>query len=169
MTEIAVRKGSLELLADLERTGGISEIGLHLTNPDLPYSQYEALCATLGDAIARVRRADSALKFLIGDVILLGEQLYGEEAFQAIESLDISEETRRECVRVSARVARSRRRIGVPWSQHRAVAALPPAEQKQWLKRCADENLSHHALRDELRNGEVTDPKTCRCCHRPLP
>ena len=162
MSEVAVQEpGSLELLAQLERSGGISTIGLHLSNPDLPYSQYEALCHMLGVL-------HESVKFAIGDAILLGEQLYGEEAFQAIESMNLSEETRRECLRVSARVARSRRRTDLSWSHHRAVAALPAQDQKQWLRRCADEHLSHHALRDALRNGETPEPGVCRCCHRPL-
>lgn len=161
MTEVAVRKGSLELLAELERTGGISEIGLHLNNPDLPYTQFESLCVLLG-------RMHEAVRFAIGDAIILGQQLYGEEAFQALEALNLSEDARQEYVRVSARVARSRRRIGVSWSHHRAVASLEPAEQKHWLKKAADEGLSHHALRNALRNGAEPEPSACRCCHRPF-
>lgn len=161
MTEVAVRKGSLELLAELERSGGISEIGLHLTNPDLPYAQFESLCVLLG-------RMHEAVRFAIGDAIILGQELYGEEAFQALEALNLSEDARQEYVRVSSRVARSRRRAGLSWSHHRAVASLPPPEQKTWLKKAVDEQLSHHALRDALRNGEAPSPGFCRCCHRAL-
>lgn len=110
-----------------------------------------------------------AVRFAIGDAIMYGEKLYGEECYQALELLQLSEEAKREYVRVSERVPRSRRRKGLSWSHHRAVAALPPPEQKEWLRRAAEENLSHHALRDELRNG--APPKAtsyCRCCGKAL-
>jgi hypothetical protein len=110
-----------------------------------------------------------AVRFAIGDAILLGEQLYGDECHQAIEAMNLSEDARQEYVRVAQRVPRSRRRKDLSWSHHRAIAALPPAEQKEWLKRCSEEHLSHHQLRDELRNGsEPIQASACRCCGRPL-
>jgi hypothetical protein len=140
----------------------LSAIGLRLTDPDLPYSEFEHLCFMLGGI-------HGAVRFAIGDAIRLGEELYGEEAHQAFELLNLSEAGRQEYVRVSSRVPRTRRRKDLSWSHHRAVAALDPVEQKSWLKRAADEQLSHHQLRDELRNGAAPNSvKTCRCCHRPL-
>jgi hypothetical protein len=140
----------------------LSEIGLRLNDPDLPYERYQDLCYMLG-------RFHEAVRFAIGDAIRLGEALYGEEAFQAIEEMGLSEEARKEYVRVAQKVPRSRRRKGLSWSHHRAVAALEPAEQKEWLKRAEDERLSHHQLRDELRNGAEPKPiQTCRCCGRTL-
>ena len=73
-------------------------------NPDMAYSEFESICAMLGDAHA-------AIKFAIGDAILAGEKLYGEDCYQAVELLNMSEESRRECVRVSERVPFSRRNI----------------------------------------------------------
>jgi hypothetical protein len=72
----------------------------------------------------------------------------------------------REYLRVSEKVPRSIRREKLSWSHHRAVAALEPPEQKQWLRRAEDERLSHHQLRDALRVEEPPDPGVCRCCHR---
>lgn len=159
MTELAERDG-LGLLVALEEQGALSTIGLHLAEPDLPYAQYEALCRLLG-------ALHEAVRFAIGDAILLGEKLYGEDAYQAIEALNLSETARREYVRVSQRVPRSTRRKDLSWSHHRAVAALPPPEQKRWLREASERDLSHHALRDALRNG--TEPErtaSCRCCGR---
>jgi hypothetical protein len=83
------------------------------------------------------------------------------------EVLGLSEEGRREFMRVSERVPRSTRRASLSWSHHRAVAALPPAEQKTWLKTAADQRLSHAALRDALREGEpAAELTSCRCCGR---
>ena len=146
----------------VQQDWNLSALGLKFLNPDLPYERFEEVCAMLGGAHA-------AIKFAIGDAILAGEMLYGEKAYQALELLNISEESRRECVRVSARIPQSRRRKGVSWSHHRAVAALEPAKRDEWLRRAAAERLSHHALRDELRNGAAPAAvTTCRCCHRPL-
>jgi hypothetical protein len=153
---------SLALLAELEKAGAISVIGLHLAKPDLPYDQYESLCYMLG-------RLHEAARFAIGDAIILGENLYHELAYQAIESMQLSEDARREYVRVAAQVPRSIRRPDLSWSHHRAVAALEPPEQRKWLRTAAEADLSHHALRDALRDGALPDPpKICRCCHRPL-
>jgi hypothetical protein len=140
----------------------LTSIGLQLTDPDLPFSRFTDLCWMLG-------RMHEAVRFAIGDAILLGEQLYGDECHQAIEEMNLSEDARQEYTRVALRVPRSRRRKNLSWSHHRAVAALPPAEQKEWLRRCSDEHMSHHQLRDELRNGaEPQQSNVCRCCGRPL-
>jgi len=68
---------------------------------------------------------------------------------------------------VAQRVPRSRRRKGLSWSHHRAVAALDPPEQKEWLKRAVDDSLSHHQLREALRNGAApVDREICPSCGR---
>jgi hypothetical protein len=160
--EIAVRSEGLALLSDLEAAGAISTIGLHLTDPDLPYEQFMALCVLLG-------KMHQAVRFAIGDAIILGEQLYGERSYQALESLNLSEKGMMEYVRVSQRVPRSRRRKDLSWSHHRAVAPLEPPQQKEWLKTAADQGMSHHALRDALRPiSEAPVAETCHCCGQAL-
>ena len=138
----------------------LSAIGLRLLDPELSFERFTELCWTLG-------RFHEAVRFAIGDAIIAGEKLYGEEAFQAFEALNLSEEGRREYLRVSERVPRSRRRRDLSWSHHRAVAALEPTAQKQWLKRASEEGMSHHEMREALRNGiEPSKQRMCRCCHR---
>ena len=153
---------ALALLAELEAAGAISTVGLHLSRPDLPFDQFEALCVLLG-------KMHEAVRFAIGDGIILGEQLYGELAYQAIEQMGLSVDARREYVRVAQRVPRSIRRDDLSWSHHRAIAPMEPKEQRKWLKAAADQQMSHHALREALREGEPPEAVTvCRCCHRPL-
>ena len=136
----------------------LSPTGLRIHEPDLPYERFEELCFALGGI-------HGAVRFAIGDAILQGEEMYGERAHQAFELLNLSEAGRMEYVRVAQRVPTSRRRKGLSWSHHRAVAALEPPAQKEWLRRAVDEGLSHHALRDELRNGAPPKQTThCRCC-----
>ena len=145
MTEVALPDAHWDL------TG----VGLRITDPDLSYSEFEHLCGVLG-------ALHEAVRFAIGDAIIQGEHLFGESAYQAFERFQLSEEAMKEYVRVAQRVPRSRRKKGLSWSHHRAVAALEPAAQKEWLKRAADEDLSHHELRAVLRNG--TDPQEVECC-----
>lgn len=144
--------------------GALSTIGLKL-DPDTPYKQFENICFVLG-------KMHEAVRFAIGDAIMQGEALYGEQAYQAFEQLNISEDAMKEYVRVSTRVPRSTRRASLSWSHHRAVASLEPPRQKEWLRRAADEGLSHHALREALREEGVAPsavtPSSCRCCGRPL-
>jgi len=140
----------------------ISELGLKIQDPDLSIERFTDLCWQLG-------RFHEAVRFAIGDAIIQGEHLFGEACYQAVEEMQLSEDARQEYVRVAQRVPPSRRRKGLSWSHHRAVAALEPAEQKDWLKRAKDEGLSHHALRDELRNGAEPQASTvCRCCGKTL-
>jgi len=156
------RGKSLALLADLEAAGAISVVGLHLTDPNLPFEQYEALCVLLG-------KMHEAVRFAIGDAIRHGETLYGEMAYQAIEAMGLSVDARREYVRVAQQVPRSVRRKDLSWSHHRAVAAMPPKEQRRWLKAAAEADMSHHELREAIREGAPpAQTNVCRCCHRPL-
>ncbi len=132
----------------------LSEIGLQLTDPDLGFEDFEAICYMLG-------ALHEAVRFAIGDAIVQGEALYGEAAYQAFERFQLSEEAMKEYVRVAQRVPRSRRRKGLSWSHHRAVAALEPPAQKEWLRRAVDEGMSHHDMRAALRNGREPEPVEC--------
>jgi len=156
----SLEPGAVELLVALEQAGALTPTGLTLTDPDLPIGQAEAIGTLLG-------RMHMSVRFAIGDWLLFIENVYPQEWSQLAEVLGLSTDTRREYMRVSERVPRSRRRPKLDWSQHRAVAALPPPEQKEWLKKAEVEQLSHHALRDALREGkpDVT-PSSCRCCGR---
>jgi len=156
------KRGSLALLAELERNGAISVIGLHLNDPNLPFPKFEALCVLLG-------QMNQAVKFAIGDAIVLGEKLYSEKAYQAFESLNLSEKGMLEYVRVSVRVPRSTRRKDLSWSHHRAVASLEPPLQKQWLKTASEQGMSHAALREALKPlSDAPEREVCSCCGRSL-
>lgn len=140
----------------------LTGVGLRITDPDLSYAEFEHLCGVLG-------ALHEAVRFAIGDAIIQGEALYGESAYQAFERFQLSEEAMKEYVRVAQRVPRARRRKGLSWSHHRAVAALPAPDQKEWLKRAVDDSLSHHDLRAALRNGTEPQPvETCPSCGRRL-
>lgn len=154
--------------------GQLSSTGLRLHDPDIGYDQFEQVCAYLGEQYQMVRSADMALKFAIGDAILAGEELFGERSYQAFEQFQMSDGMMRECVRISSRIPHSRRRVTLTWSHHRAVAALPTLEDRQeWLRKASAEGLSHHSLREALKDREGADlrpeaPSRCSCCGRDL-
>lgn len=149
-----------DLLQQLEAAGALTATGLTLTDPDMPFDTLYAIGNLLG-------RMHMSVRFAIGDWLLFVEQTRPSEWSQLATVLGLSERTCKDYMRVSERVARSRRRPKVEWSQHRAVAALPAPEQKQWLKKVEEERMSHHALRDALRNGTPEIVATsCRCCGR---
>ena len=136
MSEVAVLEPTgFELLAELARNGAISSTGLHLDDPKISRERAEAIGVLLG-------RMHEAVRFAIGDWLLLVEALFPVEWSQMSEVLGLSEEGRREFMRVSERVPRSTRRASLSWSHHRAVASLPPAEQKTWLKSSVAARLS---------------------------
>ncbi len=147
----------------------LSSTGLRLRNPNMTYEALEELCKYLGESYATVKEADWALKFAIGDTIVQAEALFGHRSYQAFEGFGLSEEVLRDCARVAQRVPQRTRRARVPWSQHRAVAAQPPDRQRELLRQVAEEGMSHHALRDVLRNGqELRAATVCRCCGKSL-
>lgn len=158
MTELA---RPTHLLDELARNGALRTTGLYLNDPNISYDQLEAVGGLLG-------RMHQSLRFAIGDYLRMLEEMFPERFSQGAEVLEISEEGLREYLRVSEKVPRSVRREKLSWSHHRAVAALEPPEQKQWLRRAETERLSHHQLRDALRTDQPPDPGVCRCCHRTL-
>ena len=115
---------SLALLADLEAAGAISVTGLMLSDPNLPYDQYEALGVLLG-------KMHEAVRFAIGDFIILGESLYRELAYQAIEAMGLSVDARREYVRVAQQVPRSVRREDSPGATTGPCGLQPGHEDRE--------------------------------------
>lgn len=169
MSEVAVRDDEAWRLAlELSRNGALRPTGLYLSDPDLDYDTFEALGFMLG-------RMHQSLRFAIGDWLLFGEERFPALVSQAAEALGLSEEGMQEYLRVSLKVPRSIRHKALSWSHHRAVASLEYPEQRAWLRRAEDEQLSHHALRDALRSGAgpashlpPPAPDVCSCCGRAL-
>lgn len=175
MTELEVRPTAL--LDELSRNGAFDH-GLHLTDPDMTYEQLEAVGFLLG-------RHHTDVRLAMGDYLVLMEARFPEKFSQATSALGISEEGAMDYMRVARQVPKSVRRKGsnrIYFAHYRAVAALKVvdqetgevttdyAAQREWLDRVEREDLSHHQLRAELREGEPpASPNVCRCCKRPLP
>lgn len=118
-----------------------------------------------------LRGVERRVQFWIGDWVNYGRERWGERSEQGIateaealasEATGWKPETVEQYARVARQVAPERRVADLPFSHHREVADLPPAEQTTWLARAQDENLSTDRLRAKLREakgGEVD--RTC--------
>lgn len=136
-------KHPMRLAAELERSGALTPTALHLP-AKLSLDEYEAIGRMLG-------QVDSATKWWIGDFLLTGETYFGEHAYQAMESLGISEDTRMRYVNVAQRVPPERRRPELSWSHHKNITSLEPEEQNEWLERAVADDWSAHDLFEELK------------------
>ena len=144
------------IIGNLEQAGAITPVSLDLTDVSMPYEQWE----NFGRALGAVGRAAS---FWIGDWLIFGESIYGEDHAQAIEpdAADRYELTQRvtglahqtllNASSVCRRVPRERRRSELTFGHHAVVAPLEPAEQIEWLQRAIDEAMSVSDLRAAIR------------------
>lgn len=133
---------SLGLLAELEKLGIATKTALILP-PDLPFDQYEAMAAMIGE----FQRQST---WLLGDLLNYGEKVYGETYSQAAAATGLAEQTLMNYASVCGRVPRSRRIRGLAFSIHAEVASLPAQEQTMWLKRAVKEGWSRGRIREEL-------------------
>jgi len=150
----------LVAFSSLEQSGALTRVGL-LLPVNITDSEYEALGFALGEA-------QRSIQFAIGDYILAGEHLFGQEAYQLQESLGISVEQRRQYVRVSERIPIGRRRVELTWSHHREVAAMDPADQDAWLEDAVTNGWNKQELASHMKPDTPTEREVCPQCGRPL-
>lgn len=149
MTELAT-------FSPLEQLGVLTRLKLPV---DISDDEYEALGRALGQLHRQVQ-------FGIGDYILDGERLKGERAYQLQESLGISEEQRRQYVRVAERIPFERRRKELTWAHHREVAAMEPEDQDAWLERAVVNKWNKAEMLALLRPTHgLPEPKGITCPH----
>lgn len=85
-----------------------------------------------------------AVRWWIGDWLVYGEGAFGDRIYQAAEALGLSERTLLDYQHVARYVPRSRRRPDLHFGHHRVVAPIrfTPDQQRDWLQRATDLNLS---------------------------
>lgn len=137
MTEVlpSVAYGAI---GKLERAGAANRLGLVLPG-DLSIERWAAIGVALGDA-------DSSHKWWCGDWANGGEELFGEEHAQYIESTGLAPETLRQYQWICSRIPIERRKVGLSMSVHRLVADLEPDEQTKWLDACVENKWGRQAL-----------------------
>lgn len=115
---------------------------------DLTFAEYERLLWALAGA-------RNMTAWGLGDAINFGERVYGETYTQAVDATKLSESTLQGYAYVARRIPRSRRRHGLSFSHHAAVASLAPQERERWLDRAAAEHLSVAVLREHLQHRKL--------------
>ena len=106
------------------------------------------------------RDATDSVRFAIGDWANKGERILGEEVYGYFRAF--RDVTVRQYTWVAGCVAPDTR-VELPWTYHRAVAALPAAEQGAWLKKAKDEHLTTGELHRAI-HGEKPKP-VYGCAH----
>lgn len=137
MTEIVPSK-AYGALGKLERAGAANRVGLTLPG-ELTLDQWAAIGVALGEA-------DQTYKWWCGDWANGGEELFGEEHAQYIESTGLAPETLRQYQRICRDIPVERRRPNLSMSVHRLVSGLSAAEQTKWLDACEANGWGRQAL-----------------------
>ena len=106
----------------------------------------------------RLQQISRAIHFWIGDWIKFGERKWGERYAQAMEETPFAQQTLMNDVWVCSKFHSSRRREDLTFNHHAVVAALPPAEQDEWLDTAEREGWSSRQLWAESRGAST--PRT---------
>lgn len=136
-------------------------IGMDITNPDLSYDEYEEIGRILGDI-------STGWRWNIGDWLIVGEALFGEEAAQAIDDrasrydlarrvTGLDQGTLQNIRSVCSRVPRENRRSELDFTHHTKVASLEPDEQAVWLQKAIDETWSTSELAAAIKDEKHPD------------
>lgn len=149
----AVAGKQLALYSELESTGNLTRVSFRLP-AEISWDQYEALGRMFGVV-------HESIKFAIGDWLVQGKQLFGDDVYQAAEALGVAIASLMQYERVAERIELERRVGTLTWSHHRCVVALDPDDQDLWLKRAEASGWSKGELENHLREQREEDgPKT---------
>jgi len=108
------------------------------------------------EALEVVTGLSSASPWWIGDMLSAADHQYGESYAQAIPE-GLSSATIRAYQWVAERVPPANRHPGLSWSHHRAVSALPTAEQTSLLDQAEAEGWT---VRELQARGQAPKRKT---------
>jgi hypothetical protein len=151
-----------------EQAGAVvTETSLKLARPgELTWEQYERLGSFLG-------QLGQAYCWWVGDFLLYGEDVFGEEYAQIEASLPHSMHTLENYRSVAKRIPPERRRRGLSFGVHETVAYLEPQEREAWLDRAEVEGWKRDSLREAIRDAKALgsgeeEPKRCPCCGKDL-
>jgi hypothetical protein len=138
-------------IATMADGGVITPTSLDLTDPEMPYEDYERLGMYLG-------RMNRSCQWWIGDWLVFGEGAYGEKYAQAAFHTGLSESTLLNRASICRNIPREVRLPNVPFSTHAEVAGLPPREQRRWLKKAEQGNWTREELRAAMKSTRTDSP-----------
>lgn len=102
-----------------------------------------------------------SLPWYVGDWMLHGENVIGEESSNEFDPERWDEKTLINCRWVAKNIPPERRRASLSFSHHAEVAKLLPSIQDRLLSRAVDEGLSRDAFREAVRaERKVERPET---------
>lgn len=131
----------------LEAAGAVvTATSLQLTDPDLPWEDYENLGAFLG-------QMNRACAWWVGDLIIYGEEFFGHYHAQVEGALGLAPQTIANRASVARHIPPSKRRPSLPFGVHAEVAYLEPSERDRWLDRAELGAWTRAKLRQEMGRG----------------
>ena len=108
-----------------------------------------------------LQKVSGRIQWWIGDWLLYGECRWGETYREAMELTGLEENTLMACQWTASKFEYLRRRNNLPFSSHREVAPLPPAQADEILDIAERDRLSTREVRKlvrELKAGEKPEP-----------
>lgn len=102
-------------------------------------------------AMTWVQQVEKASPFWIGDLLSFGEAAYGEKYSQAVEATGHKASYLMNVASVASKIPVERRHPDLSFAHHQDVAALPEAEQEQWLDKAQEEDWTSKDLRNHIR------------------
>lgn len=132
----------------LEAAGAaVTPTSLILTDPDIPWEEYEQLGAFLG-------QMNRACAWWVGDLIIYGEEFFGHRYAQIEDVIGLAPQTIANRVSVARHIPPNRRRASLPFGVHAEVAYLNPMERDRWLDRAELGAWTRAKLREEMRRAK---------------
>lgn len=152
------RISELQGVLALEGAGAITATSLDLTDPDMPFDRWEA-CGRMFGQIERSNR------WWIGDWLLFGEAVYGEDSAQAVDDKQsrtkaaeqvtgLDPATLANIASICRKVDRDHRKRELGFWIHAEVTALDPDEQTLWLERAIEQGWTRSELRAAIREAK---------------
>ena len=142
----------------------ITEKSLRLSR-STTWEQYEGVASF----IAGIGRA---YPWWVGDLLNDGEKLFGEEFAQIEALLPHSPRTCANYKSIAKWIPENRRRNGLSFSVHEAVAYLEPKERERLLDKAEANGWKRDEMRDARKaittGEEPMSPTVCQCCGKEL-
>lgn len=129
----------------IEAAGAVvTPTSLTLTNPELPWEDYERLGAFIGEM-------NRACAWWVGDLVNFGEDIYKEKHAQIEQALGLAPQTIANRASVARHIPPSRRRPSLAFGTHAEVAYMPARERDHWLSLAVKGGWTRAKLREEMR------------------
>jgi hypothetical protein len=133
------------IVHQLADAGVVTAVSLERLD-DVPFEKRRMIAVYFGEMTRH-------LQWWVGDLLNDSEQRDGHEFSQLADDTGLSEGAMRGRMFVCRRVAIKRRRPGLSFSVHLAVASMGARDQDRWLKLAEAEQLSAVMLRERIKEA----------------